>query len=111
MDKLKQFQNFPACSVYAFGRKVYRYYFCQSITQPNMENEVVVTRKGQTTIPVKLRRKYKIEKESRLEVVETAEGILLKPAKSIFDLAGVGSKYAKPEEMKKLLDEIREEEA
>ena len=76
-----------------------------------MENEVVATRKGQTTIPVKLRRKCKIEKGSRLEVVETAEGILLKPAKSIFDLAGAGSKYATPEEMEKLLDEIREEDS
>ena len=44
-----------------------------------MENEVVVTRKGQTTIPAKLRMKYKIEEGARLEVVETEEGILFKP--------------------------------
>jgi AbrB family looped-hinge helix DNA binding protein len=76
-----------------------------------METEVVVTRKGQTTIPVKLRRKYNIEEGTRLEVVDTEEGILLKPAKSIFDLAGTGAKHATPEEMKKLLDELREEDA
>lgn len=76
-----------------------------------MENEVVVTRKGQTTIPVNLRRKYKIEKGTRLEVIDTSEGILLKPAKSIFDLAGAGSKFGTPEEMKKLLDELRDEDA
>jgi AbrB family looped-hinge helix DNA binding protein len=76
-----------------------------------METEVVVTRKGQTTIPVKLRRKYNIEEGTRLEVVDTEEGILLKPAKSIFDLAGTGTKHATPEEMKKLLDELREEDA
>jgi len=92
-------------------RKVYKYYFHYVVLELNMENEVVVTRKGQTTIPVKLRRKYNIEKGTRLEVVDTAEGILLKPAKSIFDLAGAGAKYATPEEMKKLLDELREEDA
>jgi AbrB family looped-hinge helix DNA binding protein len=76
-----------------------------------METEVVVTRKGQTTIPVKLRRKYMIEEGTRLQVVDTKEGILLKPAKSIFDLAGADADCAKPEEMKKLLDELREEDA
>jgi len=75
-----------------------------------MKNEVVVTRKGQTTIPVKLRMKYKIEEGTRLEVVDTQEGILFKPRKSTIDLAGSGAKYATPEEMKKLLDELREED-
>lgn len=73
-----------------------------------MENEVVVTRKGQTTIPVKLRLKYNIEEGTRLEVVETPEGILFKPKKSTVDLAGSGSRYATPEEMKKILDRIRD---
>jgi len=76
-----------------------------------MENEVVVTRKGQTTIPVKLRAKYKIEVGTRLEVVDTEEGILFKPKKSTIDLAGSGAKYATPEEMKELLDKLREEDA
>jgi AbrB family looped-hinge helix DNA binding protein len=76
-----------------------------------LENEVVVTRKGQTTIPIKLRVKYKIEKGTRLEVVDTADGILFKPKKSTIDLAGSGAKYATPEEMKKLLDKLREEDA
>jgi len=75
-----------------------------------MEIEIVVTRKGQTTIPVKLRRKYKIEEGTRLCVFDTNEGILLKPAKSIFDLAGVDADCGTPEEMKKLLDELREED-
>jgi AbrB family looped-hinge helix DNA binding protein len=76
-----------------------------------LENEVVVTRKGQTTIPVKLRTKYKIEEGTRLEVVDTEEGILFKPKKSTVDLAGSGAKCATPEEMKKLLDKLREEDA
>lgn len=75
-----------------------------------METEVVVTRKGQTTIPAKLRAKYKIEEGTRLEVVETDEGILFKPRKSTIDLAGSGAKHATSQEMKRLLDKLREED-
>ena len=75
-----------------------------------MKNEVVVTRKGQTTIPIELRRKYRIEEGTRLEVVGTKEGILLKPKRSTIDLAGSGSDTATPEEMKNLLDKLREED-
>jgi len=75
-----------------------------------LETEVVVTKKGQTTIPVRLRKKYKIEEGTRLEVIETEEGILFKPKKSIWDLIGSGSQFATPEEMKKLLDKLREED-
>ena len=76
-----------------------------------MEHEVIVTRKGQTTIPVKLREKYKIEEGTRLEVVDTEQGILLKPKKSTLDLAGSGAKFATPEEMKKLLEKLRDLDA
>ena len=75
-----------------------------------MTTEVVVTRKGQTTIPARLRKKFKIEKGTRLEVIETAEGILFKPKMSTWDLAGSGSKFATVEEMKKLLDKLRAED-
>ena len=75
-----------------------------------MEAEVVVTRKGQTTIPATLRRKYKIEEGTRLSVVDTNDGILLKPKLSTFDLFGSGAKYATVEEMKKLLDQLRAED-
>lgn len=76
-----------------------------------MENEVVVTKKGQTTIPARLRKKFKIEEGTKLEVVETQEGILFKPKKSIWDLIGSGAPYASVEEMKKELDKLREEDA
>ena len=72
--------------------------------------EVVVTRKGQTTIPAQLRKKYKIQEGTRLEVSETPEGILFKPKKSTIDLAGSGAKHATPQEMKQLLDKLREED-
>jgi AbrB family looped-hinge helix DNA binding protein len=74
-----------------------------------LENEVVVTKKGQTTIPVRLRKKYKIEEGTRLQVVDTQEGILLKPKKSIWDMIGSGSEFATVEEMNKLLDKLRHE--
>jgi AbrB family looped-hinge helix DNA binding protein len=76
-----------------------------------LETEVVVTKKGQTTIPVRLRKKFKIEEGTRLEVVETAEGILFKPKKSFWDLISSGSAFATPEEMKKELDKLREQDA
>ena len=76
-----------------------------------MKNEVVVTRKGQTTIPAELRTKYKIEEGTRLEVIDSEEGILFKPKKSTVDLAGSGAEYATPEEIKRLLDRLREEDA
>jgi AbrB family looped-hinge helix DNA binding protein len=76
-----------------------------------METEVVVTKKGQTTIPAKLRKKFKIEEGTRLEVVETKEGILFKPKKSFWDLIGSGAQFASVEEIKKELDRLREEDA
>jgi len=72
--------------------------------------EVVVTRKGQTTIPAELRKKHKIQEGTRLEVTETPEGILFKPKKTTIDLAGSGAKHATPQEMKRLLDKHREED-
>ena len=75
-----------------------------------MEYEVIVTKKGQTTIPMELRRKYNIREGTRLIVIDTGDGILLKPALTTADLAGSGAKYASPEEMKKLLDRLRDED-
>jgi AbrB family looped-hinge helix DNA binding protein len=75
-----------------------------------LETEVVVTKKGQTTIPVKLRKKFKIEEGTRLEVIETTEGILFKPKKSIWDMVGAYSEFATPEEMNELLDKLRHED-
>ncbi len=72
--------------------------------------EVLVTRKGQTTIPIALRRKYGIEEGTRLEAVDTGKGILLRPEPSTADLAGSGAKHASVSEMKRLLDRMREED-
>jgi len=75
-----------------------------------MESEVVVTKKGQTTIPVQLRRKFRIEEGTRLEVIETSEGILFKPKKSFWDLIGSGAPYATVEEVKSELEKLRKED-
>lgn len=75
-----------------------------------MEHDAVVTRKGQTTIPASLRSKYRIEEGTRLEFIDTKEGILIRPKKSTVDLAGSGSSYATPQEMKRLLDRLRDED-
>jgi AbrB family looped-hinge helix DNA binding protein len=79
-------------------------------TEAVATKEVVVTKKGQTTIPVSLRKKYKIEEGTRLQVVDTEEGILLKPAQSFWDLIGSGSEFATVAEVNKLLDKLRHED-
>ena len=72
--------------------------------------EVVVTRKGQITIPAKIRRKLKIIEGSRVSVRVEKNKIIIEPVISIFDLAGSGSKEADTEELKKMLDRIRSED-
>ena len=72
--------------------------------------EIIVKNKGQITIPVKVRKKYKIDEGSRLEMVQKEEGILLKPKKSFWDMLGAYSEYGTPEEVKKELDELRRED-
>ncbi|MDG6954677.1 MAG: AbrB/MazE/SpoVT family DNA-binding domain-containing protein [Nitrososphaerota archaeon] len=75
-----------------------------------MTEEVVVTRKGQTTVPVRLREKYGIHEGTRLQVEDTGKGILFRKATGTLELIGSGSKNASVEEMKRLLDEMRAEE-
>jgi len=76
-----------------------------------MDDEVIVTRKGQTTIPIKLREKYNIEEGTRLQVTDTPNGILLRPKQSTLDLAGSGAKFASPDQMKRLLEKLRDLDA
>jgi len=74
-------------------------------------SEVVVTRKGQITIPVELRRKFNIEESSKVEVIEEEGKIVIKKRPSIFDLAGSGAGKGDVEELKMMLDEMRNEDA
>jgi AbrB family looped-hinge helix DNA binding protein len=72
--------------------------------------EVVVTRKGQVTIPVEIRRKFGIEESSKVEIVEQDGMIVIKKRPSIFDLAGSGAGKANVDELKKMLDQMRDED-
>ena len=73
--------------------------------------EVTVSRKGQITIPAELRRKFKIEEGSKVEVVEEEGRIVVRRHTSIFDLAGSGTGKGNVDALKGMLDEMREEDA
>ena len=73
--------------------------------------EVMVTRKGQVTIPVKLRKKYKIEGNSKVQIVEEDGKIVIKKQPSFLDLIGSSAGKATVEEVKRMLDEMRAEDA
>jgi AbrB family looped-hinge helix DNA binding protein len=72
--------------------------------------EVSVSKKGQITIPAKIRRKLKIEKGTKLAVTEEKDKIIMEKLPSIFDLAGCGGGKISVEEVKKMLDEMRAED-
>jgi len=76
-----------------------------------MTTEVVVTRKGQVTIPIKIRRKFKIEENSKVQIVEEDGKIVIKKQTSFLDLVGSGAREATVEEVKKMLDEMRAEDS
>ncbi len=63
--------------------------------------EVSVTKKGQITILVKLRRKFGLEEGSKVEVTEKDDVIVVRKLQSIFDLAGVSVGKANVKELKK----------
>jgi AbrB family looped-hinge helix DNA binding protein len=76
----------------------------------NMTSVVKVTRKGQTTIPIEVRQKLMIKEGDKLLVEATEHGqVIFTPIRKLEDCAGIYSKYAKPEEIKKHIDMLREE--
>lgn len=75
-----------------------------------MTSVVKVTRKGQTTIPIEVRQKLVIKEGDKLLVEATEHGqVIFTPIRRLEDCAGIYSKYAKSEEMKKHIDKLREE--
>jgi AbrB family looped-hinge helix DNA binding protein len=72
-----------------------------------MAKEVVITRRGQATIPMEIRRKLGIKKGSRLRAEAQGNRIVLTKVPSVFGLAGT-SKLTK-EEALRLLDKMRAE--
>lgn len=73
--------------------------------------EVSVTKKGQITIPVTLRRKFRIEEGSKVEVAEEEGNIVIRKLPSIFDLAGSSAGKADVKKLKRILDQMRAEDA
>ena len=73
-----------------------------------MAKEVVVTRRGQTTIPTEVRRKLGIEEGSRLAVEVEGQRVILTKVPSLFDLAGTSG--LSREEAFRQLDGLREED-
>jgi AbrB family looped-hinge helix DNA binding protein len=73
--------------------------------------EVSVTKKGQITIPVTLRRKFRIEEGSKVEVAEEEGNIVIRKLPSIFDLAGSGAGKGDVAKLKRVLDQMRAEDA
>ena len=68
---------------------------------------VLVTRKGQVTIPASKRKKYGIREGMRVLVKDSTQGIIIKPITPIEDLAGIDAGKASLEQMRKKLDDIR----
>lgn len=75
------------------------------------QNEIIVKNKGQITIPVKIRKKYKMDEGTRLKVVTTEDGILLTPKKTFWDMVGAFPvDSATAAKMDKHLCDLRHEE-
>jgi AbrB family looped-hinge helix DNA binding protein len=76
-----------------------------------MTCESTVTKKGQITIPIKIRKKFNLEESSRVQIIEKAGEIVIKKCPTIFELGGSGAGKGKVEELKTLLDQMRAEDA
>jgi len=74
-----------------------------------MARVVSVTQKGQATIPKALRDKFRVK--GKVLVVETSEGILLKPLPRPEDDFGSLKQQFKGETARKILDEARSRDA
>ena len=72
--------------------------------------EVLVTRKGQVTVPISLRRKYGIEKGMKMIVEDCGSGIILKVVPRLEDLVGIDSGKIDLEKTLEKLDKMRSED-
>ena len=69
-----------------------------------------MTRKGQITVPVSLRRKYGIEEGMKMIVQDSDSGIILKVVPRIEDLAGIDAGKITVEKAFEILDKMRSED-
>ena len=70
---------------------------------------VKVTRKGQTTIPAKIREQFGIKQGDKLSVEVVDHRIVFKPIPSLEEMCGIFAGHAEIAELKKEVDKMREE--
>ncbi|MDI9577269.1 MAG: AbrB/MazE/SpoVT family DNA-binding domain-containing protein [Thermoproteota archaeon] len=71
---------------------------------------MLVTRKGQVTIPIELRRKYKIKEGMKIIFEDSTSGIILKVIPRLQDLIGADAEKTDLQETIKILDKMRSED-
>ena len=74
-----------------------------------MQKIVKVTRKGQTTIPAKIREQLGIKEGDELAVEVRDQQVIFKPIHRLEDCAGIFAGHADVVELKKEIDKLREE--
>jgi AbrB family looped-hinge helix DNA binding protein len=72
--------------------------------------EVLVTRKGQVTVPIALRRKYGIEEGMKMIVEDSGSSIILKVVPRLEDLVGIDAGKMSVEKAFEILDKMRSED-
>ena len=72
--------------------------------------EVMVTRKGQVTVPIELRRKYCIVEGMKMTVEDSPSGIIFKVIPKIEDLAGIDAGKMTVEKALEIIDKMRSED-
>jgi AbrB family looped-hinge helix DNA binding protein len=74
-----------------------------------LQKTVKVTRKGQTTIPARIRDELGIKEGDVLSVEAVDQAVIFKRIPKIEDCAGIFAGHADLSEMKKEIDKLREE--
>ena len=72
--------------------------------------EVLVTRKGQITVPIALRRKYGIKQGMKITVQDSGSGIVLKVVPRFEDLIGIDAGKKDIKKTIEKLDKMRSED-
>jgi AbrB family looped-hinge helix DNA binding protein len=71
---------------------------------------VLVTRKGQVTVPIALRRKYGIKEGTKMIAEDSGSGIVLKVVPRLEDLVGIDAGKVDLEKTLEKLDKMRSED-
>jgi AbrB family looped-hinge helix DNA binding protein len=74
-----------------------------------MKHIVKVTRRGQTTIPEEVRRRFDIREGDNLLVEDEDDRIVIRTIKRLEDLGGVDSEFGTPKELKAKVERLRKE--